>query len=348
MNSRNPTADLLKGVAVVLMIQVHLFEQFAALGLSHSTIGKISLFLGGPPAAPVFLAVMGFFLARSRKTALQHIHRGLLLILGGLMLNLGLNANLLYSIHHGRFQLDPLPFIFGADILPLAGLSIIVVGMLRRLLKDNALAYFSAASVVAIVAPMLAKFETDPLAMYVVPFFWGDQWWSYFPLFPWLAYALLGVALGTAPTIFIAFESISVWKKLPAFLVLIGALLATLPYATQSITELSSYYHHGILLFLWVLGFLTLWVFVLSNLESSFGNSAVFHFIKWLGRHVTSAYVFQWLIIGNLATELYRTQSLVQVLIWFVTILCATSLLVAAFKKLRGKISHPQIQSPTN
>jgi len=58
-SNRNQTADLLKGFAVIFMIQVHVIEQFATQTLYDSLWGKISLFLGGPFCAPVFLAVMG-------------------------------------------------------------------------------------------------------------------------------------------------------------------------------------------------------------------------------------------------------------------------------------------------
>ncbi len=345
MNSRNPTADLLKGVAVVLMIQVHLMEQFATLVLSQSTIGKVSLFLGGPPAAPVFLAVMGFFLARSRKTLLQHIQRGLLLILGGITLNLGLNANLLYSIGQGRFQLDPLAFVFGADILPLAGSSVIVVALLREVLKSRALSYLAASLIIAIVTPLLASLSTNPALMYIVPFLWGDQWWSYFPLFPWLAYSLLGVALGTSPSVHDVFESLSLRKRILLSLVLSSALLIASPFAIRSITDLALYYHHDVLIFLWISGFLALWIFAFLKLESALSNSTICRYLKWLGRNVTSAYVFQWLIIGNLATELYRAQSLTQVLIWFVAVLVATSLFVLLFEWMKERFITSRVPS---
>lgn len=346
MNSRNPTADLLKGVAVVLMIQVHLMEQFATLDLSQSTIGKVALFLGGPPAAPVFLAVMDFFLARSRKTLLQHIRRGLLLILGGITLNLGLNANLLYSIGQGRSQLDPLAFVFGADILPLAGLSVIVIALLRKVLESNVPSYFVASLIIAFVTPLLASLSTNPSLIYIVPFLWGNQWWSYFPLFPWLAYSLVGVALGTSPRVHHVFESLSPRERTLVSLVLGSALLIASPFAAGSITDLPRYYHHDALIFLWISGFLALWLFAFSKLESALRNSAFCRYLKWLGRNVTSAYVFQWLIIGNLATELYRTQSLAQVLVWFVTVLVAASLLVLLFGWAKARFIAAVKQRP--
>jgi hypothetical protein len=70
---RDGTADLLKGLAVLLMIQVHIMEQFVSSDTYNSLIGKASMFLGGPPCAPVFLAVMGYFLAITAKPFLYFL-----------------------------------------------------------------------------------------------------------------------------------------------------------------------------------------------------------------------------------------------------------------------------------
>ncbi len=334
-SERNQTADLLKGVAVILMIQVHLVEQFATFEIFQSSIGRVSLFLGGPPAAPVFLAAMGYFAARSRKPLLLQLRRGVLLMLGGIALNLGLNANLLFAIHQGRFELDPLAFIFGADILPLAGLSIIVIALMRVVIKERWLAYLFAAFLVAAVPPFLPNPDTATNAalVYIMPFFGGNAWWSYFPLFPWLAYTLLGFAFAVVNKNRQTYHSLSVRAKVILVIVVTVLLVATSPYAVPAITELHLYYHHGILLSLWITAFLGVWLIVASRIENTIGSQAPMRYLKWLGRNVTSAYVFQWLLIGNLATELYRTQSIAQVLGWFVAIMLATSILILIYQK---------------
>ena len=76
---RDGTADLLKGFAVLFMIQVHIMEQFATPDIFNSSIGKISMFLGGPPCAPVFMAVMGYFLAKSSRPFIYFLKRALAL-----------------------------------------------------------------------------------------------------------------------------------------------------------------------------------------------------------------------------------------------------------------------------
>ena len=62
---RNQTADLLKGIAVLLMIQVHVIELFSTDAINSSRIGHILLFLGGPPVAPVFAVIFGYYILRN-------------------------------------------------------------------------------------------------------------------------------------------------------------------------------------------------------------------------------------------------------------------------------------------
>ena len=61
MLTRTQTADVLKGIAILLMIQVHLVELFVTNEISESRVGNVLLFLGGPPVAPIFMTVFGYF-----------------------------------------------------------------------------------------------------------------------------------------------------------------------------------------------------------------------------------------------------------------------------------------------
>lgn len=338
--TRNGTADLLKGVAVILMIQVHILEQFAVEELHETFIGTVSFFLGGPPAAPVFLAVMGWFAIRSSKSLVAHLRRGILLIVGGIFLNAGLNANLLWSIHRGMLNLDPLAFLFGADILPLAGLSIILLAFVPAVLKQAPVLVLFAVAV-ATAAPFLTGIGTDSPLRYITPFLWGDQWWSYFPLFPWFSYVLLGAAAERVQSTRFALETFTGRQRLIGAGIVSLVLVATHAFAIPQIVHLPSYYHHGVPLMIWISAFLLVWTLLTSVLHQRASASAPVRYLKWLGRNVTSAYVLQWLLIGNIATEIYRTQNLTASLLWCAGICMATSLLVITFLKLRARFSGP-------
>jgi uncharacterized membrane protein len=77
MTIRTQTPDLLKGIAVLLMMQVHIIELFATNQISDSIIGKFLLFLGGPLVAPIFAFFLGYFLIDSKKSTRQLFVRGL-------------------------------------------------------------------------------------------------------------------------------------------------------------------------------------------------------------------------------------------------------------------------------
>lgn len=340
VGNRDQTADLLKGLAVVFMILVHLVELFAAPAIYESTAGRIALFLGGPPAAPVFMAVMGYFLASSRKPLQQSLRRAALLILGGLALNIGLNFNLLLSIRSGRFDLDPLAYIFGADILPLAGLSVMVIALVRPVFRQVWAAYVALALVASAITPLLYGVNvSEPIVKYVLPFFGGDAPWSYFPLFPWLAYPLLGYSYKMASERLNLQSRLTPPIRFSLFLLCSAGLLLFSQNAFSIAVDLPRYYHHSFTFALWVTLFLCSWSLLVSFVEERSGTRLPFLCVKWLGRNVTAAYVFQWLIIGNLATELYRTQTVAQTMIWFFSALAVTTCCIIVWQRVEPKLA---------
>jgi hypothetical protein len=76
-------------MAVFFMIAVHTLEVFANPEVKNSIFGQIIEFLGGPPAAPVFMTLMGFSFIYSRKSELKpKLLRGFKIFLTGYILNI--------------------------------------------------------------------------------------------------------------------------------------------------------------------------------------------------------------------------------------------------------------------
>ncbi len=332
--TRDAAADLLKGTAVVLMIQVHLMELFAQPDVLDSWVGKVSLWLGGPPAAPVFMLVMGYYLAASRRSMSRLLLRGLkLLALGGL-LNLGLNAHLLVKIREGVLPLDPWPYILGVDILFVAGASTVLLALLRPLLRRWVLAPWAAACLVIWLSPTMTRIlTTSGPAQWAFAFIAGDYTWSYFPWFPWSAYALLGFGWYQVQSrlAMAGYDARAgrLWRLAAAgFVIACGVGTAvTWEFAVAVCNDLPRYYHHDWRFFLWVCAFLVAWIALYRLCEKWFGAAAALQWLKFLGRNVTRCYVIQWLLIGNIATALYKSETLLHWGLWVVVIVIATSLL---------------------
>lgn len=336
MKSRQRTADLLKGLAVIFMIQVHLMELFALQQIFDGALGKASLFLGGPPAAPVFMAVMGFYLAQSKKGLVSSLKRGLKLILWGFALNIGLNLNLFYHIYEGSINLSPLEYIFGVDILFLAGLSLIIIAFLKHIFSDKILVYV----IVLIITILIPEFINPPayegVSKYFGAYLYSDHWWSYFPLIPWFAYVLIGYIFNLEK------ENISLHYEKNKLKVIFGTFtlfILGLVYKMDVSANLEQYYHHGVFYFFFVLIFIILWASIAHEITIRFNNKFT-AYIEWLGKNVTRAYVFQWLIIGNIATAVYKTQNEFQLSLWLIGILILVSLAVYGWGLMKNKSNN--------
>jgi len=217
--------DSVKGLAVLFMIQVHLMELFTKEEILNSNLGIGSLFFGGIPAAPVFMVIMGYFLAFGKKNPSQMTKRGIRLFLGGILLNIGLNAHLLFNIFFKAWDFNPWNYIFGADILPLAGLSLISLALFQKVAKNKYWVYFILAFAVAALSQLFDPYQFENHSLkYILAFLIGGTSWSYFPLIPWLAYPLLGYGFKIfADQINIENFLKNIWSKI--VFVIIGIIL---------------------------------------------------------------------------------------------------------------------------
>ncbi|MCC6551372.1 MAG: DUF1624 domain-containing protein [Ignavibacteriaceae bacterium] len=334
LKGRNLTADFLKGMAVLFMIQVHITELLAQPDFFGSWAGKVSLFLGGPPAAPVFMAVMGYFLAGSKKSLSRGLLRGVNLILGGILLNIFLNASLLYNIYSGELFLNPWHYILGADILPLAGLSVMIIALFRKLFNDNLWAGGLFLTLMILVNQFLPRGvqQENEYIRYTLAFLFTNEYWSYFPLFPWLVYPFAGYLFRLLePRLHFSADMLKVLS-----VSLIALLFGAGRFFYEDIVNLPRWYHHDLWLILFNFLFLAGYMPLFRLTAEYFKKNTVILWTIWLGKNVTAAYVIQWIILGNAGTHLYKTVSWEWLGVWFVTVCVVVTLLTVLFGKVKG------------
>jgi len=333
IRSRNRTADLLKGVAVILMVQVHLIELFAQQNIYDSSLGSVLLFLGGPPAAPVFMTVMGFFIASGNTSFSKSIQRGFKLLFGGLLLNLGLNFHLFIKIYNNTIITSPWPYLFGVDILFLAGFSIIVIAFLKKIKVLNPTSIVIIIALIFSIIAFVPYPEIHNNISYISALFYDNIWWSYFPVIPWLVYPLTGYLFyKTIPKV----KNYIINKNyLLVIMVVTGMiLLFTIGYGISVAANLHQYYHHNYLYYLFVVNFMVFWS-ALFHYITLFPSNFITTFTEWLGKSVTVFYVMQWLLIGNIGTALYKTQNFYQLAFWFIGIMILASLLTMVYIEVK-------------
>lgn len=337
---RYPLPDLLKGFAVFLIVPVHILELFIDYPGRESLFGKILLFIGGPIGVPVFMIIMGYFIAKNKKSTTQNLVRGLKVFFVGLLLNIGLNFHLLLKIKCADWQFNSLEYIFGVDILYFAGLSIIFLTGIKTLKKGQAwIAFILVFLVTGLTAFMNAKLMI-PEQNYIFPFIAGNYSWSYFPLFPWLAYPLLGFVFYHWENKIVPF--LGKQKTVSAIIISGITILVMLFYKSgiNTTINLSTYYHHTFWFSLWAIGIVILWAFLWRFLLNKFPKTYAGDFFMWLGKNITLFYIIQWLIIGNISTAIYQTQSINKYIFWYAGIFSVTVLLTGLIGKTNVKLAR--------
>jgi len=336
---RLPLPDLLKGFAVFLIVPVHILETFIDYPGRETFFGKILLFLGGPVAVPVFMMVMGYFMAKNRKGLQQNLWRGIKVFGVGFLLNIGLNFHLLLKIRFAGWQIDPLEYIWGVDILYLAGLSLIFLSFLKLIPKGKE--WLAFVLVLAILGST-SFMNIEMMSMdrnYWIPFIAGTWSWSYFPLFPWLAYPLAGFAFFFFEEKIMAFNKDQKWISGLILIAIATLVIVFSKWGYNKTIYLPDYYHHTFLFSLWAIGMVIIWAFLMRLTVQKIPENPVVVFLRWLGNNITAFYIIQWLIIGNIATAIYQTKPMSQYIFWFAGIFSITILLTWLLSKTKIKLA---------
>ncbi len=296
--------DLARGLAIVFMVLQHAVLLFATGQGEGSVLGKIVLLLGGAPAAPVFLFIMGIFLGRPGRKVGRGIRRGLKLIALGYLLNLlrstvpSLVAG--PEITSATVPASPLVSFWAVDILQMAGLSFVLLTLLRRYLPFRWVWAILAAAV-AFVSPLLWHWG-GPFGVYAL---WGNRGDVFFPLFPWVAYPLAGMVYSPR---FLAAEDRGRAVKRSA---MIGALFFAVGGATFFLPrmggfDIGRYCRSGPAAQLATVGFVLVWLSFSRLLARRWADSAVLRLLSFWSRNVTAVYFVQWVLFGWVVLVLGR------------------------------------------
>jgi uncharacterized membrane protein len=216
--------------------------------------------------------------------------------------------NLISSVCFGKLDVDLMPYIFGVDILHFAGIALIIIAPFKKWFQKQYLLPLITMLVAALLGHYLLNYvPNNNVLKYVSAFFYGSMPWSYFPVFPWLAYPLAGMVVYQLQQRYDFSWLLVVKTKIVLSVLFLIFIVFTVKYAIIISSDLPLYYHHGLLFFGWVMTFLFFYTFGINELNERFGETSVFKYIKWLGKNVTLIYVIQWILIGNIATAIYKT-----------------------------------------
>ncbi len=311
-NQRLLSIDLARGLAVVFMIAVHTLEVFASEEVKNSVFGQIIEFLGGPPAAPVFMTLMGFSFIYSRKSKLKpRLLRGFKIFLSGYILNI-FRGVLPYTLST-YLKLDiietfPLEKLNGytiltmVDILQFAGIALMIMALIQEF-KINKFVILFSAFLISMLSPFLWGWTLNiPIVDQIFELFWGDQPIGFsfidnkiaFPLFPWLSFPLLGMFLGD--TMKNTNDQNRVFNHFGIGGILVLLIGVAISYNNTEY-HFNDYYHSRQGAMLFMCGFVVFWIYITKIAIDKLPMNKLFELLfKW-SKGVTNIYFAQWIII---------------------------------------------------
>lgn len=344
-SGRQIELDIARGLAVLFMILVHVLETLSTPDVLRSTFGLIIQGLGGPPAAPVFMFLLGIGLVYSKKTdSTLLFKRGVLLLLGGYLLNI-FRAVIPFSIAINNKVINEalIPngnvyhLFFDVDIFQFAGLTFIFMGILK-LLKMPPWGYVIVAVAFALLNLMLQGISFDNYYLNsIFGLIWGTNSTSYFPFLSWIFYPTFGYYFGTLlikcnNTRKLYFNTFTIFMITGT----VGTIIAFLiPEYDFGLENEYRYYHQDLLSNLVYVSFIIIWIGFLRLVTQILPTWINERLKKW-SREVTVIYVIQWILIGWAVIFVgIRNLGMVSTLILMIAFTFASDIIATFFYKIK-------------
>ena len=251
-----------------------------------------------------FVFLMGIFiaLAGSKNLSLS-IKRGVILFLAGYVLNFFRSSLPMWlSLEFGLVSQEelgdgnPIYELLVVDILQFAGIAFIICSLLHHYLPKPKY-WLLIALVIAFVSPYTwDTYSENTVINEILKLFAGNIVdGAFFPQFPWLAYAISGMAFGhwlkQADDLNIFLKK-SAWFSLAITLVGIGIIFTNFDYHSGESMRAGP---GGVIA---ISGFTALTIFLFNIIIQKVPHNPVFSFWYTWSKHITTIYVIHWLIIG--------------------------------------------------
>ncbi|KZS42898.1 hypothetical protein AWE51_16155 [Aquimarina aggregata] len=299
--------DLARGISVLMVVIVHTLWIYGDIHTQSETwLGSIIHLIG--KGTPMFLIAMGvsFTLSRNQSIILS-IKRALYILGIGYFMNfMKFILPVLVDTVPDNFiaaygwtkpvTLDNMLYMLGTgDILQLAGVSLLFMGIINRFSKNKFVPVLLAL-IIAVFSKEIHGFRLGIKGVdYILDLLWGAEWNVYFALFPWFSFILIGMFFG-------------MWYKeqnksnrylfnrmgiAGIVLMLLGGGLCIYNFTYH----FGDYFHLGPGGTIYLAGFNLTLLWLTNLLVTRIKKNKVFEFFYYCSKRVTTIYVIQWIII---------------------------------------------------
>ncbi|AWB66137.1 hypothetical protein C2869_06645 [Saccharobesus litoralis] len=343
--------DFARGLAILFMVLIHVLHFYSQPQVRDTTFGFIIERLGEWPAAPIFVFIMGLFVAYTKSPKLTvSLQRAALLFLLGYLLNLTrgtipmwLSLQLGLVSHEQLGGYSPLSEFLIVDILQFAAIALAICALLKRFCP-NPKYYLILAALIILTSPYLWDLTTGYLWVdEALKLLWGNKHQgAMFPLLPWLAYPILGMVLGTQLKSCNNINALFAKTSAVGLVVLMSGILVT---ALDVKFHMATYMRAGPGATIMICGFVLIWLSLCHKLVNLTPPNRLYQLLYFWSQNVTLFYVIHWLYLGwGLMLFGVQQLNLISSITMMVAVTLASDLSTRAWLKFkaRGSISFRQ------
>jgi len=301
---RQPEFDLAKVIAVFFMIIIHVADQMGTVMGTQGAFPVLLDLIGGPLAAPVFMFAMGVGMVYTRHDAPEEFaKRGLRLLLAGYVLNFFRETILILIAHvcavETTYDKSIIDTIGTVDILQFAGMTFLLVALLKRIGAGPAAIF--AAAVIMQAAGSLANgmFDSMPkAAQYLLGllFFTNDA--VSFPALLWFIYPAAGIVFGNMLQRVKDKDAFYAKVMLAGVIAFAAVTAATIAAKLDLLSYFTGadYYGQNLFSSMWILSIVLVFMGICYAVSNRIPEQAAER-IKIISAQVNTIYIIQWLLI---------------------------------------------------
>lgn len=350
--NRHREIDLIKFCAIVFMIFVHTYELYAYDEFFESPayentfqyiLNFIVEFLGGAPAAPVFMFCMGFCLKISRRTNVSKLlKRGVVLIVLGLQVNLLEELlPLVWDKPDLEMLLESLPGLFANDVYFFFAMAFFFFAFAYATKKPVLVS--AVACALCLIGGFFLPYKDfsseSSLCNIIVGLFFRTDEYAFFPFCSWIVFPTAGYLFSWFLTT--QDDRDKTYKRV--FIVALVVILAVsaVYFATDIENSMlnaldcedSDYYSPNFFSQIWAIAFVLLWMSVAYRIMKRTKDGKVTKVIEWGSNNTMALYIVQWLVLAVLTPVIRVSSNIFYAYLMCLTVTALTFLLTAEIKK---------------
>jgi len=340
------------------MVLGHVVMMYGSPQAMASGLTKWLAFTTEGLGAPAFVLAMGIsVMLSSRKPAKSILFRGLVLFVTGYVLNFlkFYPSIVLFNVFPDELFAETgrkndteglLSFVAVADILQFASIAYVICAFLKPFVNKFRSLGLLLSFPLFFIALSLYEVGTNSSG-YLLQMIYGKNHQVYFPLFPWLGFALLGLSVGSWVKSH-RDDTRKLWSMMSSMGILLVAVGLFLISMNRELYFGSDYYHRGIGGLLMYCGELLVFLTV-CHLLVRLLPFRLHAFFVFCSRNVTRIYILQWILIYWCWVFIpYGTQPWSKLWIYFVLFAFLSLLLAGLWEYLlRWSKKNENVQKET-